>query len=60
MQDYSRKARIWGVSVDPALDERAKAEAARRGMNFSEFVRYCVRFFFDMTTDKPKDGETTP
>lgn len=62
LKDLPRRGTIWGVSVDATLDEKARAEAARRGMNFSEFIRYCVRLAFDLGLDhspENRDGEVT-
>ena len=60
---HMTKTVFWGLRVSQPLDERANAEAAKRGMNLSEFVRYAVSVFFDMADgSKPHadDGSHLP
>ena len=42
---------FWGIRVPPQLEDRVLAEAERRGMNLSEFVRYALNSFFDHLDD---------
>ena len=42
---------FWGIRVPPQLEDRVLAEAERRGMNLSEFVRYALNSFFDNLDD---------
>jgi len=55
------KSVFWGLRVSEVLDERARAEAANRGQNLSEFVRYALTSFFDRHDDsRPRDGDRAP
>ena len=45
------KTRFRAVRVTPTLDERIMDAAEKRGMNFSEFVRYALVVFFDQADD---------
>ena len=45
------KDEFWGLKVSTTMDRKVRAEAERRGMNLSEFVRYCISVFFDHYDD---------
>ena len=49
------QSRIRYLRLNPLLDKQVIKESERRGMNISEFIRYALTLYFDLSLPNMAD-----